>query len=198
MSMKEAIFHTEEKRAQKEMDNQRDFTESTDEAVGRDMSMQGNLPSNANPQEFYEYKRFINLPDAQAEFSTKIDKDVVFANIGGNKPTIEELRFQVGTIELFEGEFVEEVKIARRNEAGTIIKDINGHPVIDTFVRFDEAFRSCLNFLKAEYKFDVVGSRALGGNDRAAFLDISSNQRIQKEYNKKKDNGSKIFGTGGA
>jgi hypothetical protein len=188
----------EEKTIKKEMDMQRDYNEQSDESISRDMSQQGNLPSNISPQDFYEYKRFINLPDSQAEFATKIDKDVVFANLSGSKPSIDELRFQIGTIELFEGEFIEEVKIPRRDEAGNFVRDINGKIIVDYFKRFDEAFRSCLNFLKSEYKFAIVASRALGGNDRAAFLDISSNQRIQKEYNKKKDDGNKIFGTGGA
>jgi hypothetical protein len=184
---------------EKDMNMQEPYLESSDESMSNDMSRSGvgGLPSSNIPEDFYQYKRFINLPESQAEFLTKIDKDVVFGNFGGSKPSLEELRFQVGTIELFEGEFVEEIKIPRRDNNGVFVKDKDGNIVIDTFLMFDEAFRSCLNFLKAEYKFSVVASRALNGTDRAAYLDISTNNRISKEFSKKREQKNSIFGTGG-
>jgi hypothetical protein len=190
-----------EKEVREQQNAEEPYRESSDESMMMDSQQRDQqglrLPSNVTPEDYYQYKKFINLPESQAEFETKIDKDVVFANIGGQKPTMEELRFQVGTIDLFESEFVEELWIPRRNQSGDFVRDKDNKIVMDLEIRFDEAFRGCLTFLKAEYKFSVVASRAMGGQDRAAFLDISSNNRIQKEFSKKKETSSKFFGTGG-
>ena len=188
----------EDKEMEEQYDKQNELSEQDDQQIDYDLRQKRelNLPSDAMPQDYYEYRKFVNLPESQSEFIAKIDKDVVFANLGGAKPTIEELRFQIGTIELFEGEFVEEIRIPRIKD-GEFVRNHKGEIVYDIELQFDEAFRSCLNFLKAEYKFDIVASRALGGHERAAELDISSSSRIQKEINKKNNTGSKIAGFGG-
>lgn len=183
-----------------QMDAQEPYQESSDESMNSDSRQNFQdlrFPSSATPEDYYQYKKFVNLPESQAEFMTIIDKDVVFSNLGGSRPSLEELRFQVGTISLFESEFIEEVWIPRRYPDGSLVKDNNSKVVFDLEVRFDEVFRGCLNFLKGQYKFDVVGSRAQGGQDRAAFLDISSSNRISKEFNKKNDKKQGFFGTGG-
>lgn len=187
-----------EKDLDRQMTANEQYQESSDESMAMDSQM-GNsrLPSNVTPEDFYSYKKMVNIPESQAEFSQKIDKDVVFANLGGQKPNMEELRFQIGTIELFESEFVEELRVPVRNNDGTLVRDKDNLIVFDTLIRFDEAFRGSLNFLKAEYKFAMVASRAMGGNDRAAYLDISSSNRISKDFTKKKDNQGKTFGLGG-
>ncbi len=188
----------EDKEMEEQYNKQSELSEEDDQQIDYDLRQKRelNLPSDAMPQDYYEYRKFVNLPESQSEFVAKIDKDVVFANLGGSKPTIEELRFQIGTIELFEGEFVEEIKIPRIRD-GEFVRNNKGEIVYDIELRFDEAFRSCLNFLKAEYKFDIVASRALNGHERAAELDISSSSRIQKEINKKNNNSSKLGGFGG-
>ena len=188
-----------EKEFEKEMDMQEPYQESDDNSINQDLSrgQLNNLPSSSIPEDFYQYKRFINLPESQAEFETKIDKDVVFANLGGNKPGREELRFQIGTIELFEGMFVIPHKIPVLDENGEQFVDENGQKVWRIVNVFDEEFRDSLNFLKAEYKFDIVSSRALWGNDRAAYLDISTSNRISKELSRKKEQKNQLFGAGG-
>jgi len=190
----------EDKEMDKQMEKQSDFNEESDEQISYDLHHERkiNLPSDNLPQDWFEYQKFKNLPDASGEFRSKIDKDVVFANLGGQKPDWKELMFQIGTIELFEGEFVEELQIPRWDaENNKFIRNNKGDIIYDIELRFDEAFRSSLNFLKAEYKFAMVASRALGGNDRASILDISSATRLQKEVKKKKDSQNSILGTGG-
>jgi hypothetical protein len=149
------------------------------------------------PENSFDWKKMVNIPESQAEFLGKIDKDVVFANISGTKPSMQELNFQLGTIELFESEFVEEIQIPKRNNDGSIMKDREGFIIFETFKRFDEAFLGSLSFLKGQYKFSVVASRAMGGQDRAAYLDISSSNKISKDFTKKKDNQGRTLGLGG-
>lgn len=187
-----------DKELREQMEAQEPYQESSDESMNFDLQ-QGSqrLPSNITPEDYYQYKRFINLPESQAEHPSKVDKDVVFGNFGGNRPSWEELRFEVGTIDLFETEFVIERKIPRKNNDGSFVKDSDGKLVFDVERVFDPEFYGSLSFLKTEYKFGVVSSRALGGNDRAAFLDISSSNRISKEFSKKKDQKNQFFGTGG-
>jgi hypothetical protein len=187
---------------EKDMDMQEPYQESSDDSFGRDQAMNnqqigGNFPSGGIPEGYYEYKRSVNLPEAQEEHLRKIDKDVVFGNFTGKKPSMEELSYLGGTIELFETEFVETIQIPRRDKNGNFILDKNGNMIIDTELRFDEAFRGSLQYLKFEYKFAIVGSRALGGTDRAAYLDISTNSRISKEFSKKKEQKNSLFGSGG-
>lgn len=188
----------EEKQFQKQMDMQEPYQEGSDESMAFDQQLgeKPRYPSNITPEDYYMYKKFINLPESQAEHITKIDKDVVLANLGGSKPTREELRFQEGTIELAETEWVIPLKIPRKNMDGSFIKDSEGHIVFDTELVFDEYFRGCLVFLKGQYKFDLVSSRAQGGQDRAAFLDISTSNRISKELSKKKEQQNRYFGGG--
>jgi hypothetical protein len=177
------------------MDMQEPYSESSDDAIAQDRNL--NYSSNVMPETHFDWKRIVNIPESQAEFIGKIDKDVVFANLGGSKPSIEELKFQIGTIELFEGEFVEEKEIEVLDPEGNRIIDVNtGKAFRRKVLIFDEAFRSCLNFLKAEYKFDVVASRAMGG-ERAAMLDTMTTTRIQKEFSKKNDAKNSSLGVGG-
>ena len=191
-----ALFKSkEEKSFEKQMDMQEPYSESSDEAIAQDRQM--NYASNMMPETHFEWKRIVNIPESQAEFIGKIDKDVVFANLGGSKPDREELKFQIGTIELFEGEFVEEKEIELIDEDGNKIIDVKtNRPLRRKVLVFDEAFRSCFNFLKAEYKFDVVASRALG-NERASMLDTMTTTRIQKEFSKKNEMKKSSLGTGG-
>lgn len=187
----------EEKDYAKSMDMQEPYSEASDESIAHDRQL--NYPSNVMPENNFDWKKMVNIPEAQAEFVGKIDKDVVFANLGGQKPSIEELRFQIGTIELFEGEFVEEKDVEIRDSEGNTVYDTEtGKPLKRRLLIFDEAFRSCLNFLKAEYKFDIVASRAIGDvGERAAGLDTMTSTRIQKEFSKKDNKKSSIMGTGG-
>ena len=178
-----------------QMDAQEPYMESSDEVMQNDIRANLNLPSNVMPEDYYQYKRFVNLPESQAEFETKIDKDVVFSNLSGQKPSLEELRFQVGTIELFESEFVEEIKIPRIDENGRFIRDDKNRIIFDIENRFDETFRGCLNYLKSGYKFSIVAARAIG-NDRAAQLDITSANRISKDFQKKREEKKKMWGGG--
>ncbi len=187
-----------EKEISRQMDAQEPYNESSDESMAMDSQITGNQrASNISPESFYEYKKMVNIPESQSEFSNKIDKDVVFSNISGNKPSMEELNFQLGTIILFESEFVEEIHIPRRNNDGSLIRDKDGYIVFDTMTRVDEAFRGSLDYLKGQYKFSVVASRAMGGQERAAYLDISSSNKISKDFTKKKDSQGKTFGLGG-
>lgn len=193
-----ALFKSkDEKDFEKSMDMQEPYSESSDESMNNDKQL--NYPSNMMPESHFEWKKLVNVPESQAEFAGKIDKDVVFANIGGRKPDIEQLRFEIGTIELFEGEFVEEKEIEIQDEDGNKIIDAKtGKPLRRKILVFDEYFRSCLNFLKAEYKFAVVASRALGDvGERAAGLDTMTSTRIQKEFSKKDGAKKSAFGTGG-
>jgi hypothetical protein len=187
----------EEKEFEKNMNMQEQYSESSDESMVRDRDL--NYASNMMPESQFEWKKLVNIPESQAEFIGKIDKDVVFANLGGSKPTIEELRFQIGTIELFEGEFVEEKEIEVVDSDGNRIIDVaTGKPLRRKIMVFDEAFRSCLNFLKAEYKFDIVASRAIGNiGERAAGLDTMTTTRIQKEFSKGETKKNNTFGMGG-
>lgn len=193
------MFGSEKRMMEKELQAQEDAYEQSDEALERDTVRQSpNFPSNIMPEDYYQYKKFVNLPESQAEFEGKIDKDVVFANLGGAKPSIEELRFQIGTIELFESEFVEEKDVLLKDSEGNILIDKdNQKPIVRKVKVFDEEFRGSLDYLKAEYKFAVVASRAIGGHDRASVLDITSHGRITKEFMKKKDRQNSLLGTGG-
>jgi len=186
----------EEKDFEKSMDMQEPYSEMSDESISNDRQAP-NYSSNMMPENSFDWKKMVNIPESQAEFVGKIDKDVVFSNLGGNKPTIEELRFQIGTIELFEGEFIEEKWVEVVDDEGNKLIDSNTKkPFRRQILVFDEAFRSCLNFLKAEYKFDIVASRALG-NERASMLDTMTTTRIQKEFSKKNDMKQSSFGVGG-
>ena len=187
----------EEKDFEKSMDMQEPYSESSDESMSNDVRSSPNYSSNMMPENSFDWKKMVNIPESQAEFLGKIDKDVVFANIGGSKPTIEELRFQIGTIELFEGEFIEEKWVEVVDSDGNKLIDPNTKKVFRRQILvFDEAFRSCLNFLKAEYKFDIVASRAIGG-ERASMLDTMTTTRIQKEFSKKSEAKQSSFGLGG-
>lgn len=185
----------EEKDFEKSMDMQEPYSEMSDDSINADRQSP-NYSSNMMPENSFDWKKMVNIPESQAEFIGKIDKDVVFSNLGGSKPTIEELRFQIGTIELFEGEFIEEKWITIEDSDGNKLKDESGKIVKKQILIFDEAFRSCLNFLKAEYKFDIVASRALG-NERASMLDTMTTTRIQKEFSKKNEVRQSNFGIGG-
>jgi len=187
----------EEKEFEKGMDMQEPYSESSDDSIDNDRRL--NYSSNMMPETHFEWKKIVNIPESQAEFLGKIDKDVVFANLGGSKPTIEELRFQIGTIELFEGEFVEEKLVEVRDDNGNVVFDKETNtPFLRKILVFDEAFRSCLNFLKAEYKFDIVASRAIGDvGERAAGLDTMTTTRISKEFSKREGKKGSMIGVGG-
>lgn len=193
-----ALFKSkEEKDFEKSMEMQEPYSESSDDSINNDRSL--NYASNGMPESHFEWKKMINIPESQAEFIGKIDKDVVFAAMSGQKPSIEELRFEIGTIELFEGEFVVEKWVEIIDEEGNKIIDSETQKPLKRCVKiFDEEFRSCLNFLKAEYKFSIVASRSLGDvGERAAGLDTMTTTRIQKEFSKKDSKKSGTFGTGG-
>lgn len=187
----------EEKEFEKQMDAQEPYSEASDESISRDKEL--NYSSGMVAENMVEHKRMILIPESQAEFPGKIDKDVTLAHIGGALPSIEELRFQIGTIELFEGEFVEEREVEIVDEEGHKIMDAKTQkPLRRKILIFDEAFRSCLNFLKAEYKFAIVASRSIGDvGERAAGLDTMTTTRIQKEFSKKTDKSKSTVGFGG-
>lgn len=199
----------EEKRFEKEADIQEPYAESSDEAIARDAQAgnqpKANYPSDMIPEDFYTYKRFISLPEAQAKHPDLVDKDVVFANLGGAKPSVQELEFQAGTISLFKSEFGVWKDIFLKDEQGNVLFEkvtdddgvVHDVPFSRKVWQFDENFRDSLDFLETSFKFAVVASRAMGGSERAANLDVSTNTRISKEFQKKKEKTNSLWGTGG-
>jgi len=195
----------EEKQFDREMTVQEPYQESSDASMAADMQMEKpNYPSTMIPEDFYQYKRFINLPESQAKHPGRIDKDVVFANLSGPKPNIAELEYQVGTIKLFESEFGIWKDVYLRDADGNMVFEdveqedgsIKSVPFARKMFVFDETFRDSLDYLEATFKFGVVASRALGGSERAANLDVSTNTRISKEFSRKKEQTNKTWGAG--
>lgn len=187
-----------EKELARQNDAEESYRESSDESMAMDSQMnRGGLPSNISPENLFEYKKMVLIPESQAAHPNEIDKDIVFANLGGAKPSFEELSFQLGTIQLARDEFVVEREIPRRNMDGSFVRDREGFIIFDVERVFDEAFRGTLNYLEGQYKYAHVGSRALGGQERAAYMDAVSIGSIKKEFMKKKDNQGKTFGLGG-
>lgn len=81
--------------------NYEDMKESDDQQIQSDFHSKDKFyPSDMNPQDFYQWKRLIVVPEASEDFKSKIDKDVTLANIGGVKPSLAELDFLLTTIEL--------------------------------------------------------------------------------------------------
>lgn len=170
-----------------EIDIMEDMQENNDQQIMHDqMQKQFNYPSNSLPEDFYQYRKFSNVPEAQAEFEGLIDKDVTFANL--SKSEREYLRFVAETIKICEDIFVKEQDIKVRDEKGREI-------LIKDQLTFDEDFRPIINYLKSGYKYDHVSSRA-SGDDRAAKLDITSNTNINKILTKKKGDNQNRWGMG--
>lgn len=153
---------------------QRDAAEEDSEEIARDQAVgqARTYPSDIQPQEFYGYKKFRADPEAKADFRGTIDKDVVFANIGGPKPDLGELNFRHGTAILFRETFLGE----------------------DEDVEDIKAFMPVFEYVLGEYKFMLTGSRAQGP-DREAVLDNQTS--IKKEISRKKEASGKLgFGGG--
>lgn len=172
-----------------EFEQMEDMQESSDQQIMHDgMQNQRNLnyASGMLPEDYYQYRKFSNVPDAQAEFEGLIDKDVVFSNLSNSER--EYLRFLAETIKICEDIFIKEQDIKVLNNKGeeVLLKD---QPI------FDEDFRSIINYLKAGYKYDHVSSRATG-ETRATMLDVTSYNNINKNITKKKGDNSNRWGMG--
>lgn len=148
------------------MRTQSDVNEESSEEISRDLAAkERQYPSDITPQEFYGYKKFRSDPDAKSDFRGTVDKDVVFANIGGNKPGMEELNFRHGTSLLFKNIFLDQAEDQEEYDA----------------------FRPVFDYLLGEYKFQIVASRAQGADREAVLDNITS---IKKEVSRKKEEGA--------
>lgn len=170
-------------------ERQEEFMESQDQNINLDQQYNKPLQyaSQIVPEDYFQYKKFSNLPEAQAEFPGLVDKDVVFANL---KPKDRaEQSFKVETINLCQNIFVKEQDVMG--------VDNHGKPVVFKDVqRFDEDFRPIVEYLLVGFKYDIVSSRA-EGDTRAAMLDITSFNNINKSITKKKaDNNDSRWGFG--
>ena len=164
----------EEDAYEREHDFVEELGEGSDESVNNDLNSRRNkgYPSDEDPQDFYRWKRWRADPDAKTDFRGLVDKDVSFAKLSGNLPSIQQLNFLAGTIQLIQGRLVDNA--------------ITEEDAV--------AFSEVINVLKVNYKFDLVSSRALG-NDREAVLDNITS--IKKEISKRKEKDGKGFGLGG-
>jgi len=188
---------------------QRDYedVEETDtDTLLKDQELGGRrpYPSDVMPEDYYQYKRFVNLPESQSEFEGLIDKDVVFANLKGSAPNIEELSFQSGTIQWTKELFTVETRVfININDPSrfTFNKDeIPEHELSDYVEKktniIDPDALPILKVLTNRFKFGIVSSRAIG-DTRAGMLDTMTQTRISKELTRNRKESEKKFGLGG-
>jgi hypothetical protein len=159
-----------------------------------------NYPSRIMPEDFYQYKKFVNVPEADADFKGLIDKDTVYANLSGGLPNREQLTFRAVTIQWTKEIFVLPKMVCF---GCGLAWDIGVKKICsecDKNLRenyiFDEEFSSIHNILKAGFKHETVSSRAIG-KDRASILDNMTQSKITKEYTRKQGEKDKNFGFGG-
>lgn len=159
-------------------------------------------PSEAMPEDYYQYRKFVNLPEAQSEFEGVIDKDVVFSNLSNAER--EMLNYKVNTIQWTREIFVLEVDVwINKNDSKIYAFSLKDIPesdredyVLKRTVIPDPDFLPIMNVLKAGYKFAIVSSRAVGP-ERAAILDNTTMNRISKEFERRKSKRDGLTGLGG-
>jgi len=161
-------------------------------------------PSDVMPEDYYAYKRFVNLPESQSEFSGLIDKDVVMANLKGSAPDVEQLSFQSVTIQWTKELFTKEVDVwinkADPSRYTFNESDIPQDEKVDFIQKkteiIDPEALPILKVLTNRFKFGIVSSRSLG-DERAAKLDIMTQNKISKELTRKRSATEGKFGLGG-
>jgi len=188
MNKKEKADYEEASEVQGDIDE----SKSNEIAYDMEMSKQKNYPSGIIPQDLYQYKRMRMQPESSADFPGQIDKDWVLANISGDRPNLQQKKFEVGTYLLLKSVFVKSARIPLQDGAGQSIQ-INGNPVFFEGKVFDEAFQPVTDYVLSLIKSELVGSRGMGP-DREAVLDITTGFRKQVE--KKKSQEGKVFGMG--
>jgi hypothetical protein len=174
---------------------QGDMEEASSGEIARDIDMTQHkqYPSGIIPQDLYQYKRMRMQPESSADFPGQIDKDWVLANISGDKPNLQQKKFEVGTYQLVKSIFVKKAMIPLLDKDGEPVL-INGKPAFFEGKIFDDAFQPVADYLLSSIKSELVGSRGMGG-DREAVLDITTGFRKQVE--KKRTQEGKILGMGG-
>jgi hypothetical protein len=161
-------------------------------------------PSDIMPEDYYAYKKFVNLPESQQEFAGVIDKDVVFANLGGSLPDRETLNFQSVTIEWTKQLFTTDIEVwINKKDSSRYAfnkSDIPEDEVDDYLLKLttiiDPDALPILKVLTNRFKFDVVSSRAKG-NTRASMQDIMTHTTISKDLTRKRKETEGKFGLGG-
>lgn len=173
-------------REEKYLEEEEARQEATDQQINYDQSMgqQRNYPSDMMPQDYFQYKKMVIVPEAQTDYPSILDKDVVLANLSRNE--LEQHTFQVGTIQAVKDIFVHEEDIITLNPA-------TNKPIIERTIMFDQSFNPVLNILLTQFKYHHIASRALG-DTRAAMLDAMTISRIMKEFTKKKKSGERAVG----
>lgn len=154
------------------------------------------------PDDVFKYKYLRIVPTAADEFAGIVDKDSVLANIGGQRPNLDEIALVNQTIVLIKKIFVVEQEFAIPNEEGEPIIDIVRDEVTGNLVKrprivtmkvFDKSFQPLVDGFSVYNKTLQVSSRAMG-DDREAILDRTTHLQkgIKKNDNKQKN----VFGMG--
>lgn len=172
-----------EKEQKEYLEMQEDDRETNEDLLAYEGRMGKNYPSDYMPQDFYQYKKIVLIPESQVDFPNVVDKDVVLANL--SKGEIEELSFQVGTVQAVKDMFVQETT--------TINPNPDGRTVFQSELVFDDAFLPVLNILLSTFKYRHVASRAVG-ETRASMLDTMTTSRVLKEFTKGRKNRNSAFG----
>lgn len=189
----------------KEKEAYEDAEEMDTETLIRDQELSKRpYPSDIMPEDYYAYKKFVNLPESQREFSGVIDKDVVFANVGGSLPDRETLNFQSVTIEWTKQLFTTDVDVwINKNDSNRYTFNKSDIPAeeLGEYIQkqtsiIDPDALSILKVLTNRFKFDIVSSRAKG-NTRASMQDIMTHTTISKDLTRKRKETEGKFGLGG-
>jgi hypothetical protein len=171
-----------------------DMGEDTSDVIADDMDLtrQKNYASGVIPQDLFQYKRMRMQPEASTDFPGQIDKDWVLANMKGDKPNLQQKKFEVGTYLLIRNVFTKKAKVALTDKEGQQVI-LNDKPVYFEGRVFDDAFTPVAEYVLSLIKSELVGSRGMGG-DREAVLDITTGFR--KQFERKKEQSGKVFGMG--
>jgi hypothetical protein len=171
-----------------------DMTEDSSEIIADDMDQakSKDYASGMIPRDLFQYKRMRMQPEASTDFPGQIDKDWVLANMKGDKPNLQQKKFEVGTYLLIRNVFTKKAKVALTDKEGQPII-VNDKPVYYDGRVFDEAFTPVSEYVLSLIKSELVGSRGMGG-DREAVLDITTGFR--KQFERKKSQEGKMFGMG--
>ena len=151
-----------------------------------------------SPEPQFLYKQMRINPDSSADFPSLVDKDVVLANVKGDKPDIEFQREMLGCIQAVRYVFTKKIMVAVYDKDGKRAFKLNNEgvrvPAYREELVFDEMFLPVDRILQAEYKHDYVASRGIG-DDREAKLDITTT--LLKRIQKSKEEGKPVgFGRG--
>jgi hypothetical protein len=174
---------------------QGDLDEGSSGEIARDidLSQHKNYPSEVTPQDLFQYKKMRMKPESSSDFPGNIDKDWVLSNMSGNKPNLQQKKFESGTFLLIKAVFVKRAKVPILDVDGSQVV-MGGKPLFFEGKVFDDAFQGVLDYVLSGIKSELVGSRGMG-SDREAVLDITTGFR--KQIEKKKSQDGKVFGMGG-